>query len=51
MWQQLNTEDFTVVESMQVARNSPAFGGGVLSPYWDVATQHLARLLVAAIRR
>ena len=51
MWHQLNTEDFTVVESMQVARNSPAFTGGVLSPYWDVATQHLARLLVDAIHR
>ena len=33
MWHQLNTEDFTIVENMQVARNSAAFDGGVLSPY------------------
>ena len=50
MWNQLNTEDFTIVENMQVARGSPAFDGGVLSPYWDQATQHFARLVVDAMQ-
>ena len=50
MWQQLNTEDFTIVENMQVARSSPAFDGGVLSPYWDPAAQHFARLVVDAMQ-
>ena len=50
MWQQLNTEDFTIVESMQVARSSPAFDGGMLSPYWDRATQHFAKLVVGAMQ-
>ena len=50
MWDQLNTEDFTIVENMQVARNSPAFDGGLLSPYWDKATQHFARLVVNAMQ-
>lgn len=49
MWQQLNTEDFTIVENMQIARNSSAFDGGVLSPYWDHSTQHFARLVVEAM--
>ena len=30
MWDELNTEDFTIVENMQMARSSPAFDGGVL---------------------
>ena len=51
MWNQLNTEDFTIVENMQVARHSPAFDGGCLSPYWDQATQHFARLVVDAMTR
>ena len=50
MWQQLNTEDFTIVENMQVARSSPAFDGGVLSPYWDPAAQHFARLVMDAMQ-
>jgi len=45
MWNELNTEDFVIVENMQVARSSPAFDGGVLSPFWDPATQHFAKLM------
>ena len=45
MWNELNTEDFEIVENMQGARSSPGFDGGVLSPYWDPATQHFARLV------
>ncbi len=45
MWNELNTEDFEIVENMQGARASPGFDGGVLSPYWDPATQHFARLV------
>ena len=50
MWHELNTEDFTIVENMQVARSSTAFDGGMLSPYWDPPTQHFARLVVDAMR-
>jgi len=49
MWTQLNTEDFRIVENMQRARKSPAFDGGVLSPFWDPATQHFARLMAEGI--
>jgi len=50
MWNELNTEDFKIVENMQIARNSPGFDGGVLSPFWDPATQHFARLMAQAMR-
>ena len=49
MWDQLNTEDFTIVENMQRARGSPAFDGGALSPYWDQSTQYFAKLVVDAL--
>ena len=51
MWQELNTEDFLIVENMQRARVSPGFDGGVLSPFWDPATQHFARLMAEAMSR
>jgi choline monooxygenase len=50
MWDELNTEDFKIVENMQMARSSPAFDGGVLSPFWDPATQHFARLMAQGMR-
>ena len=50
MWDELNTEDFKIVENMQMARNSPGFDGGVLSPFWDPATQHFARLMAEAMQ-
>lgn len=50
MWDELNTEDFRIVENMQMARGSPAFDGGVLSPFWDPATQHFAKLMAQAMR-
>jgi len=49
MWDELNTEDFKIVENMQRARSSPAFDGGVLSPFWDPATQTFARLLAETV--
>ena len=49
MWNQLNTEDFTIVENMHKARASPAFDGGSLSPYWDRSTQYFAKLIVSAL--
>ena len=49
MWDELNTEDFTIVENMQIARSSPGFDGGTLSPFWDPPTQHFARLMVDAL--
>lgn len=45
MWNELNGEDFKIVENMQGARSSPGFDGGALSPYWDRATQHFSRLV------
>ena len=50
MWDELNTEDFRIVENMQRARVSPGFDGGVLSPFWDPATQHFARLMADAMK-
>jgi len=50
MWTELNTEDFKIVENMQLARSSPGFDGGVLSPFWDPATQYFARLVAEAMR-
>lgn len=50
MWNELNTEDFEIVENMQGARRSPGFDGGVLSPYWDGATQHFSRLVADFMR-
>ena len=50
MWDELNTEDFKIVENMQIARNSPGFDGGVLSPFWDPATQKFARLVAEMMR-
>ena len=47
MWRELNTEDFEIVENMQRARASPGFDGGVLSPHWDPATRHFARLVAS----
>ena len=47
MWDELNTEDFRIVENMQGARVSPGFDGGVLSPFWDPATQHFAKLVAS----
>ncbi len=51
MWNELNTEDFRIVENIQVARRSPAFDGGKLSPFWDPPTQHFARLTIDAMTR
>ena len=50
MWDELNTEDFKIVENMQMARSSPAFDGGALSPFWDPATQHFAKLMAQGMR-
>lgn len=48
-WHELNLEDIGVVERMHAGRASEGFDGGVLSPYWDPAVQHYARLVVEAI--
>ncbi|MBT5435495.1 MAG: aromatic ring-hydroxylating dioxygenase subunit alpha [Rhodospirillaceae bacterium] len=50
MWDELNTEDFLIVENMQGARSSPAFDGGALSPFWDPATQHFAKLVASFMK-
>ena len=44
-WIDLNNEDLGVIERMQAGRSSEGFDGGVLSPYWDPALQHFARLV------
>lgn len=51
MWNELNTEDFKIVENIQMARHSPAFDGGRLSPFWDSSTQYFAKLTVDAMTR
>ena len=49
LWRELNGEDIGVVERMQQGRHSPGFDGGVLSPYWDLPTQHFSRLVADAV--
>ena len=49
MWNELNTEDFRVVENIQRARSSPGFDGGTLSPFWDPVAQQFARLMTEAV--
>ncbi|MEM7223364.1 MAG: aromatic ring-hydroxylating dioxygenase subunit alpha [Pseudomonadota bacterium] len=48
-WHDLNGEDLAVLEKLQAGRHSPAFTGGRLSPYWDAAPLHFARLVVDAL--
>ena len=50
-WKELNEEDVAIIERMQLGRTSPGFDGGVLSPYWDGAIQHYARLMVNALKQ
>ncbi len=49
-WKALNNEDVAIIERMQQGRLSPGFDGGLLSPYWDGAIQHYARLMIDALR-
>ena len=43
----INDEDIGILERQQKGRSSPAFEGGLLSPYWDAPTTHrFARLVV-----
>jgi choline monooxygenase len=49
-WQELNEEDIGVIERMQQGRHSPGFDGGTLSPFWDSAIQHYARLMAKAVK-
>ena len=48
-WHDLNGEDLAVLEKLQAGRHSPAFTGGHLSPHWDGASLHFARLVVDAL--
>jgi len=50
-WKELNQEDVAIIERMQQGRRSPGFDGGMLSPYWDGAIQHYARLMVNALKQ
>ncbi|HIF88586.1 MAG TPA: aromatic ring-hydroxylating dioxygenase subunit alpha [Candidatus Thioglobus sp.] len=49
-WHGLNEEDIGVIERMQQGRHSPGFDGGTLSPFWDSAIQHYARLMAGAVK-
>ncbi len=48
-WEDLNREDIGVIERMQAGRQSKAYTGGHLSPYWDPVLQHFARLVANAV--
>ncbi len=50
-WNELNNEDIAIIERMQQGRISPGFEGGVLSPFWDGAIQHYARLMTDALKQ
>ena len=45
MWESLNKEDIGLLESLQKGREAPGYDGGLLSPYWDEAPRHFARLV------
>lgn len=49
-WRELNGEDVDVVDRLQKVRASPAFDGGMLTPYWDTVTHHFAKLLVEGMQ-
>ena len=49
-WHGLNEEDIGVIERMQQGRHSPGFDGGTLSPFWDSAIQHYARLMLDSLK-
>ncbi len=49
MWDELNKEDFTIVESMQYSRRSPGFDGGTLSARWDLPAHEFAKLVVESL--
>ncbi len=42
-WESVFREDVFAVEGMQAGRNSPGFGGGVLTPVQDAPTHHFHR--------
>lgn len=50
MWQDLNSEDIGLLESLQRGRQAPGYDGGVLSPYWDEAPRSFARLVAEMMR-
>jgi len=50
MWNDLNHEDIGLIEGLQKGRSSPLYDGGRLSPYWDAAPLHLARMIVEGMR-
>ena len=50
MWRDLNSEDIGLLESLQKGREAPGYDGGLLSPYWDEAPRHFARLVAQTLR-
>lgn len=50
MWHDLNHEDIRLLESLQKGRLAPGYDGGLLSPYWDEAPRHFARLVAEMLR-
>ena len=50
MWQDLNSEDLALLESLQKGRKAPGYDGGLLSPYWDDAPRNFARLVAQMLR-
>lgn len=46
LWQDLNTEDLHLLESLQRGRLSPSYDGGVYSRQWEEPVLQFSRLLV-----
>ncbi len=44
-WSQVVDEDIAVLKRLQEGRRSSSFDGGILSPHWDRAALHFARLV------
>ena len=45
----LNKEDIGLLEALQAGRRAPGYDGGTLSPFWDEAPRHFARLVARGI--
>jgi len=49
-WKQVNDEDIGVCQTVQKGRGSPAFDGGIFSPYWEERMIDFQRLCVETMR-
>ena len=49
-WKQVNEEDIGICRTVQKGRGSPAFDGGIFSPYWEERMIDFQRLCLEGMR-